>query len=136
MLPTALTHTVLRMDHTGHPGMVWMKRRLHQTYWWPLLDSQVEQVVKCCEGCQKSAKSQPPDPIPKLRIQKPDHAWSRIGIDVAGPFSTAPHREQFVVSVIDHYSGFPEVLLTTDIRSSKIVAWLRMLFCAMGILTN
>ncbi len=90
--------------------------------WWPLLDSQVDQVIKCCEGCQKSAKSQLPDLLPKLCIQKPDHAWSRIGINIAGPFSTALHCEQFMVLVIDHFSGFPEVLLTTDIRSSRIVA--------------
>ncbi len=89
-------------------------------------------MVKYCEGCQKSAKLQPPDPIPKLHIQKPDQAWSRIGIDIAGPFSTVPHCEQFIVSVVDHFSGFPEVLLTTDILSSKIVSWLRTLFVHYG----
>ncbi len=49
-----------------------------------------------------------------------------------GPFSTAQHREQFVVSVVDHYSRFPEVLLTTDIRSAKIVSWLHTLFMRYG----
>ncbi len=124
MLSTSLTHRVFQMAHTGHPGMVRMKRQLRQTYWWPLLDSQVEQVVKCCEGCQKSAKSQLPDPIPKLCIQKPDYAWSRIGIDIVGPFST--------VSVVDRFLAFPEVLLTADIRSSKIVSWLHALFTCYG----
>ncbi len=132
VLPAALTYRVLRMAHTGHPGMVRMKRCLRQTYWWPLLDSQVEQVVKCCEGCQKSAKAQPPDPIPKMCITKLDHAWSRIGIDIAGPFNTVPHRKQFVVSVVDHYTGFPEVLLTMDIHSSRIVTWLCTLFACYG----
>ncbi len=120
-------HRILRMAHIGHPGMVMMKRRLRETYWWPGLDGQVEHLVKCCEGCQMSSKSQPLDPIPKTVIPKPDRPWSWVGIDISGPFHTAPQKEQFVVSVVDYFSGFPEVLLTTDIHSVTIVNWLRTL---------
>ncbi len=74
------------------------------------------------------------DPMLKLHIPKPDHAWSRIGIDIVGPFSTVPHHEQFMVSVMDHYSGFPKVLLTMDICSSRIVSRLHMLFVCYGYL--
>ncbi len=95
-------------------------------------DSQVEQVVKCCEGCQKSAKSQLPNPMPKLHVTKPDHAWSMIGMDIAGLFSTVLHCKQFVVSVVDHYSGFLEVLFTMDICSSQIVTWLHTSFMRYG----
>ncbi len=70
ILPSALTCTVLRMAHVGHPGMVRMKCHLRQSYWWPLLDSQIEQLIKCCQGCQMSTKSQLADPIPKISITK------------------------------------------------------------------
>ncbi len=132
MLPVGLMHNVLRMAHIGHPGMVKMKCRLRETYWWPGLDSQVEQLVKCCEGCQMSSKSQPPDPILKWAIPKPDKPWSRVAIDISGPFHTVPQKEQFVVSVVDYFSGFLEVLLATDIRSVTIVNWLRMLVARYG----
>ncbi len=124
MLLAALTHKVLCMAHIGYPGMFKMKHRLHETYWWPGLDSQVEQLVKCCESCQMSSKSQLPDSIPKHAILKPDKLWSWVSIDISGPFHTAPQKEQFVVSVVDHFSGFLEVLLTTDIHSMTIVNWL------------
>ncbi len=71
-----------------------------------------------------SSKSQPPDPILKHAIPKPDRPWSQVSIDTSGPFHTTPQNEQFVVSVVDYFSGFLEVLLTTDIRSVTIVNWL------------
>ncbi|MCP3661683.1 MAG: hypothetical protein GY696_04180, partial [Gammaproteobacteria bacterium] len=50
---------ILHKAHIGHPGMVRMKRLLHQPYWWPGIDKQVERLVKQCEACQRSAKSRP-----------------------------------------------------------------------------
>ncbi len=87
------------MAHTGHPGMVIMKCRLRETYWWPRLDGQVEQLVKCCKGCQMNSKSQLPDPILKHSIPKPGKPWSWVGLDLLAPFSTTPQKEQFVVAL-------------------------------------
>ncbi len=109
-----------------------MKRRLHEMYWWPGLDTQVEQLVRCCEPCQWSSKSQPPDPIPLQSIPKPSAPWIRLGIDLAGPYATAPMRQQFIASVVDYYSGYPKVLLTTDTRSSALIHWLQSLFARYG----
>ncbi len=132
VLPTQLQTKVVRMAHIGHPGMVRMKRKLRDCYWWPGLDTQVETAVRCCPGCQRSGKSQPPDPIPPIAIPKPDVPWKRLGLDLAGPYSTAPQRQQFVASIVDYHSGFPEVFLTTDVRSSAIIRWLKRLFARYG----
>ncbi len=79
-----------------------------------------------------SSKSQPPDPIPKSTIPRPDRPWSRVGINILGPFHTAPQKEQFVVSVVDYFFGFQEVLLTTDIRSVTIMNWFQTLVAHYG----
>ncbi len=62
-----------------------------------------------------SGKSQPLDLIPPISIPNPDVPWKCQELDLAGPYSTAPHRQQFITSVVDYHSGFPEVLLMTDI---------------------
>ncbi len=128
ILPKQLQLKVLRMAHTGHPGMVRMKRALRECYWWPSLDSQVETAVHSCLWCQMGGKSQPLDPIPPISIPKPDLPCKRLGLDLAGPYSTAPHHQQFVTSMVDYHSGFPEVLLMTDIWSLTIIRWLKELF--------
>ncbi len=79
-----------------------------------------------------SSKSQPPDSIPKTAIPRPDRPWSCVGIDILGPFHTAHQREQFVVSEVDYFSGFPEVLLTTAICSVTIMNWLWTLVVRYG----
>ncbi len=132
VLPATLQQKVLMMAHAGHPGMVRMKQKLRDSYWWPGLDSQVEFVVKHCEGCQYSRKSQPPDPILPISILKPPGPWKRLGLDLAGPYSTAPHQQQFIVSIFNYYSRYLEVLLTTDTWASAIIRWLRELFAWYG----
>ncbi len=109
-----------------------MKRKLRESYWWPGLDTQVETIVRTCSGCQLSEKSQPPDPVPPITIPKPTIPWKQLGLNISGPSATAPHREQFVVSVVDYHSGYPEVLLTTNICSLAIICWLKELFARHG----
>ncbi len=89
-------------------------------------------MVKYCPSCQRSMKSQPPDPVPPISMPKPTVPWQKLGLDIAGPFHTAPQHQQFVVSVVDYHSSYPEVLLTSDIRSSMIIKWLLELFTRYG----
>ncbi len=124
VVPQALQPKLLHMAHAGHPGMVRMKCHLRETYWWPGLDMQVEQLVRCCELCQWISKSQPPDPIPLQSIPKHSAPWKCLGIDLAGPLATAPMHHLFIVSVVDYYSSYPEVLLTTNTCSSTLIHWL------------
>ncbi len=114
VLPAALQQKVRK-----HPGMVHMKWKLRDSNWWPGLDTQLEFLIKHCEGFQHSGKSQLPDPISPISIPRLLGPWKHLGLDFAGPYSTAPHWQQFVVSIVNYYSGYPEVLLTIDIRASR-----------------
>ncbi len=71
VLPKSLQAGVLQGAHVGHLGMVRMKWKLCDVYWWPRLDTQVETVVRSCPGCQMSGKSHPPDSIPPISVPKP-----------------------------------------------------------------
>ncbi len=128
VLPKLLQAKVLQGAHMGHPGMVQMKQKLCDSYWWPRLDTQVEIVVRSCPGCQMSSKSHPPDPIPLISVPKPTLPWKRLGLNISGPFATAPQNKQFVISVADYCSGYPEILISMDIWSSAIIHWLKELF--------
>ncbi len=116
------------MGHAGHPGMVHMKQKLRDCYWWTGLDTQVEFLIKHCEGCQHSGKIQPPDPILPISIPNPSGPWKCLGLDLADPYSMVPYRQQLVISIVSYYNGYPDVLLTTDIWASTIIRWLHDLF--------
>jgi hypothetical protein len=55
-----------------------------------------------------------------------------VAIDVTGPFANAPHHQRFIVVLIDYMSSFPEVLLTGEVTSTKIITWLRQVFARFG----
>ncbi len=109
-----------------------MKRLLLETYWWPGLSMQVHDMASQCQGCQFSEKTTPPSPVPAISVPRPSCPWSKVGIDIAGPFANAPTNQKYIVTVIDYASNYPECLLTTDIRSSRIIRWLKEVFSRLG----
>jgi len=58
-----------------------------------------------------SEKPAPKGRIPVDGLPGSTRPWETIGIDVTGPFHTAPSRCRFIVAVVDHFSGFPELLV-------------------------
>jgi transposase InsO family protein len=132
VVPAELQKHVLQAAHQGHPGIVRMKRQLRLTYWWPGMDCAIEKHIFFCLPCQDSNKAHKQTHIPLIHLSKPTKAWSKIAIDIAGPFETAPQHQRFVTTAIDCYSNFPEVLLSNDITSAKLIAWLRTIFARFG----
>lgn len=132
LIPPALREFILVKAHEGHPGIVRMKRQLRKFYWWPGQDSDVERYVKYCIPCQDSQKSHKTPSFPNETIPTPGKPWSKLAIDITGPFFNAPRHQRFIVCLIDYYSKFPEVLLTNSIKSETIIEWLKEIFARYG----
>ena len=135
VIPTAMQQTILNAAHEGHPGIVRTKWQLQLTYWWPGMDSRVENHVKHCIACQDSAKSHKPAKVPLTHIEPPTQPWTKIALDISGPFATAPRSQHFIAVAIDYTSGYPEVLLSDDITSGHIICWLTEVFVRFGNLS-
>ncbi len=132
VLPVGQRQSLLQMAHIGHPGVVRMKRKVRERYWWPLLNNQIEDLVRYCHGCQLSAKSTPPSKVPKTKMESPTEPWQRVSIDITGPFDNAPSNKSHVVVLMDLKSGYPEVLLTSTTTTTTIVRWLADMFARYG----
>ena len=132
VIPASLQRSLLHMAHMGHPGIVRMKRKLRETYWWPRMNIDIERYVKHCQACQSSGKSMKPNIVPRVDVPPPETAWTKLAIDIAGPYYTAPVGRRFIVSIIDYYSKFPEVLLTDKTTSLSIIKWLEIVFARYG----
>ncbi len=83
-------------------------------------------------GCQFSEKSTPSAKDPPIEVPKPVECWTKVGLDIAGPFADGPSHQKFIVTVIDYASNYPECLFTTDIRSSRIIWWFETVFSCIG----
>ena len=132
VVPPTLQKRLLNLANQGHPGIVRMKRKVRETYWWPSMNKDVEHLIKHCQACQAGGKSAKSESIPEISIPKPDEPWKKIAIDITGPFFNAPHNKRYIVCIIDYCSRFPEVLLTSNTTSANIISWLESVFSRFG----
>ena len=132
VVPSSMQARIMTIAHEGHPGIVRMKRQLRQHYWWPGMDKQIEHFVKKCVPCNDSEKSHKPTKQAHQHTPVPDKPWTKVAIDITGPFANAPQHQRFIVVLIDYTTAFPEALLTGDITSHRIIKWLKTIFGRFG----
>ena len=132
VVPATLQKQLLQQAHVGHPGIVRMKRKLRDTYWWPGMDKDIGEFIRHCLPCQDSSKSAPKMKIPEKTIPTPTVSWKKIAIDITGPFANAPRNMSYIVVVIDYYSKFPEILCTSHTDAPPIIKWMKDLFARYG----
>ena len=132
VIPVSLQQRILHVAHEGHPGIVRAKRQLRSTYWWPGLDTQVEEFIKHCLACQDSNKAHKISMPPNSPIPKPTEPWHKVALDISGPFAIAPRHQRFVTTIIDYATGYPEILLSDDITSGRLIKWLTEVFARFG----
>jgi hypothetical protein len=126
VLPNKLRQQAISLAHEDHAGMVRCKQRLRSKLWWPEMDKQVEERIRCCHPCQLVSRSPLPEPMEPTKL--PKKPWSKLAIDVCGPFPTG---EQVVV-LTDYYSRWPEVKILKSVTSKNILDWLLSVFATHG----
>ena len=84
-----------------------MKNLARSYLWWPLLDMDIESMVKECTACQR--KQQSPSVAPLHHWEYPKDPWSRLHIDYAGPI-----RDKMLLVIVDAQSKWIDVHVTTS----------------------
>ena len=106
--------------------MVRCKQRLRSKFWCAEMDKQVEEMIRSCYACQLVGHSPRPEPVEPTTL--PKQPWSKLAIDVRGPFPTS---EQ-VALLTDYYSRWPETKILQSVTSKNILNWLLSLFATHG----
>nr|XP_049467006.1 uncharacterized protein K02A2.6-like [Anopheles coluzzii] len=126
IVPACLRSRVLKLMHNGHPGIERMKAIARSYVYWPLIDSDIAEMVKSYKACASAAKTQPHNaPIPWPKCSAP---WQRVHMDFAGPIDGL-----YFLLVIDAYSKWPEIISTTRITAKATVEMLRGLCSRFGM---
>lgn len=125
LIPSSLQESILGELHKSHFGIVRMKEIARSYFWWPGLDSEIEQITKNCLTCLRNRKNPQKDDLKPWPV--PPTAWYRIHADFAGPF----YNKMFLI-VVDSYSKWPEVFEMTSITSTKTIDIFKQLFARFG----
>ena len=102
-----------------------MKAIARSYVWWPNMDSQLEETVKACIGCQQTRSAPPVAPVHPWMW--PRHPWHRLHIDFMGPL-----RDCMWLVVVDAHSKWPETIRMPSTTAQATVNQLRTLFARFG----
>ncbi|XP_057444851.1 uncharacterized protein LOC130737098 [Lotus japonicus] len=115
---------VLAEIHEGscghHPGGRSLARKvLRAGYYWPTLEKDAAEHVKQCDPCQRHADlhNAPPAHLSSLVSPWPFHQW---GMDLLGPFDTAPGQLKYLVVAVDYYTKWIEAEPLATITTARV----------------
>ncbi|CAL1363288.1 unnamed protein product [Linum trigynum] len=108
-------------SHAGPRGLE--KTILLQGYYWPTVKKDAERAVRACHECQVHANKQhlPSAELKSITSQWPFAQW---GLDLLGPFPTAPLGKKYLVVAVDYFTKWIEAEPLDTITSAKIQKFL------------
>ncbi|XP_066946149.1 uncharacterized protein [Macrobrachium rosenbergii] len=118
----------------GHFGIHKTAGKLLKDYYWPKLKSDVKKFVNSCSICQKVGK--PNQVIPKAPlcpIPVVSEPFKEIIIDVVGPLPRTRSGNEYIFTMMDKMSRYPEAIPLRSIKSAKIVEVLINFFTRFGM---
>lgn len=133
VIPLSLRKDILTLSHDGHMGIVKTKQRLRNCAYWPGADKDIEHFVNRCIPCASSDKSAKHMTAPLSPRNPPKGPWDELGLDIQGPFNSAPHGMRYLINLIDYHSKWPESCMTENLTSANVIEFLASRFAIWGI---
>lgn len=126
VIPKKFRVLLLQELHVAHIGITKMKGIARSIVYWPSIDKDIERLAKSCPECLKHAKLPP-----KYNLhhwEYPSSPWERVHIDYAGPV-----QGKYLLIVIDSYSKWTQVKITSSTTSDATCKILADIFSIFGI---
>nr|XP_025647635.1 uncharacterized protein LOC112742611 [Arachis hypogaea] len=132
------TEYILREIHEGccghHVGGKTLAQKIIRAgYFWPTVIRDSIQIVKNCDKCQRHANihQAAPHQLSTISAERPFGTW---GIDLVGPFPTAPGQLRYLIVAIDYYTKWiePEPLSCITATQCRKFLW-RQIITRFGI---
>ena len=136
VLPKECRAAVLQLAHdipmAGHLGKKKTSDRVLQRFYWPGVYRDVEDHIRICEQCQRSApKGKVKAPLIPLPIM--EEPFKRIAMDVVGPLPRSSSGKRFILVICDYATRYPETIALRTVDAPTIAEELLKFFARMGV---
>ncbi|GFY10276.1 retrovirus-related Pol polyprotein from transposon 412 [Trichonephila clavipes] len=91
-----------------------------------------EEFVKTCDPCQRAGKANDQKKAPIQLVPVISEVFSKLNVDAAGPLSSTPTGNKYLLTVMCMSSKYPDVVPMPDIASTTVVEALFQIFSRMG----
>ncbi|KAL3973851.1 tissue factor pathway inhibitor [Sarotherodon galilaeus] len=93
---------------------------------------QVHAILSSCPVCQACDKMAKTAPAPLQLVQFPDGPFQHVAVDIVGPFDRGPQDCRFAITLVDYFSKWPEVALTSSATTDTVIRFLSSVFAREG----
>ena len=110
LLPHAYRQQVIDRCHeeTGHAAFAKTLGRIQESYVWPAMRRHVREYLATCPHCR--TLTPPRQKNPKGQMPVPPTAFHTWGIDLVGPFQRDRRGRRYLLTAIDHLTGWAEAI--------------------------
>ena len=124
VIPAEMTGGVIHEMHSaefggGHVGLDRTYDKIRSRYYWQNMYRDVVKYLEQCEICKARKMRKTKAPMQDMPI--PQYPFEIIGIDTCGPFPETELGNKYIVTIVDHFSSWPEAYATRD-KSAETVA--------------
>jgi len=113
ILPVKLRKEFLYVIHGGMTGGHLARRRtaasIQSRAYWPTWSSDLDTFLKECEPCARYHRGTVPR---KAALCTPmvGEPWIRVSVDITGPHPRSSKSNQFILTLVDHFSKWAEAI--------------------------
>jgi len=136
VLPKELRSDFLTAIHGGMTGGHLARRRtaasIQARAYWPTWNSDLIAFLKKCEPCARYHRGSTPK---KAALCTPPvgEPWVRVSIDIVGPFPRSSKSNQYILTLVDHFSKWAEAIPLRNHTASTVAKALMVhVFCKFG----
>ena len=124
VIPSNLVEGVLEQVHDaefggGHLGLDKTYDKLRSRYYWNNMYRDVVNYLDHCPVCKARKLKKARMPMQDMPV--PEFPFEIVGIDTCGPFPETAEGNRYVITIVDHFSSWPEAFATRD-KSADTVA--------------
>ena len=132
-LPASFRSMVLSLAHRpGHLGRNRTTQRILDDYFWPGVNVDVKKLCMACYDDQRAARQyQPPAPLRPLPVI--EIPFTRIAMDMIGPFPTTAKGKRFALVVMDSATRWSEAFPLRVTDSVTVADELMISFTRVGV---
>ena len=121
VIPSHLREEIVKAyhDNLGHGGLDRTYANIQEKYFWPDLYRGLYEYVSKCVVCQTRVLKGQPAPIQEMDI--PPYPFAKVSLDLSGPYPRTLSGNRYIVTFVDHYSGWPEAFAVPDKSANTVV---------------
>ncbi|XP_069169570.1 uncharacterized protein [Procambarus clarkii] len=138
VVPAVFRSKLLETAHAnrfaGHGGISKTFQRLAKGFYWPHMKEDVRRFCKTCHACQVAGKANQPVPkAPLYPIPSIGEPFEHLILDIVGPLPPATSGVQYLLTILDRVSRYPEAIPLKTITARVLVKQLLWFISRYGL---